>query len=219
MNIALRKKELLETYYYRHATKEFDPEKKISEEDFQFILEAGRLSPSSGGNEPWKFVVVQSPEFRKELAPYVSGGVRQLPTSSHFVMILARKNLTFDSPYLVEHQTQALQMPLEIFQKMKPAYEQFYEELHLDSERALLDWASKSTYIALGNMVTAAAHIGIDSCPIEGFNLDAVNDLLEKKGLLGDDEYGLSVMVAFGYRVREGRPKRRKPVNEIVQYV
>lgn len=48
MNIALRKKELLETYYYRHATKEFDPEKKISEEDFQFILEAGRLSPSSG---------------------------------------------------------------------------------------------------------------------------------------------------------------------------
>ncbi|WP_258875333.1 NAD(P)H-dependent oxidoreductase [Paenibacillus sp. VMFN-D1] len=217
--MSTRKEEFLKTLNNRHATKEFDPEKKISDEDFQFILEAGRLSPSSGGNEPWKFVVVQSPEFRRELAPLASGAVRQLPSSSHFVLILAKKDLTYDSPYLVKQQTKVLQIPEEIFNKMKPAYEQFYNDLHLDTERALLDWASKSTYIALGNMLTAAAHIGIDSCPIEGFDLDGVNELLQKKGLLGEDEYSISVMAAFGYRAREGRPKRRSPMDEIVQFV
>lgn len=219
MDTTVRRLEMLETFNYRHATKEFDAEKKISEEDFQFILEAGRLSPSSGGNEPWRFLVVQSQEFRNELAPHVSGAMRQLPTSSHFVMILARKGLTFDSPYLIEQQTQILQMPLEVLNRMKPAYEQFYHDLHLDSERALLDWSSKQTYIALGNMMTAAAHIRVDSSPIEGFDLDAVNDLLQKRGLLGNDEFSLSVMVAFGYRVREGRPKRRRSINDIVKFV
>ena len=214
-----KKAELLETYYFRHAAKEFDPNKKISEEDFQFILETGRLSPSSGGNEPWKFLVVQSPEFREELAPLAYGAVKQLPTSSHFVLILARKDLTYDNPYLIKQQTEVLGMPVDLFNTMRAGYDQFYSDLHLDTDRALLDWASKSTYIALGNMMTAAAHIGIDSCPIEGFRLDAVNDLLQKKGLLGDDEFSLSVMVAFGYRVREGRPKRRSPIEELAQFV
>ncbi|MDR6550366.1 NAD(P)H-dependent oxidoreductase [Paenibacillus qinlingensis] len=219
MDTTVRKLEMLETFNYRHATKEFDPKNKISEDDFQFILETGRLSPSSGGNEPWRFLVAQSPEFRNELAPHVSGAIRQLPTASHFVLILARKGLTFDSPYLIEQQTQILQMPLDVLNKMRPAYEQFYNDLHLDSERALLDWSSKQTYLALGNMMTAAAHIGVDSCPIEGFELDAVNDLLQKKGLLENDEFSLSVMVAFGYRVREARPKRRRPINDIVKFV
>jgi nitroreductase len=219
MDTNLRRLELLETFSFRHATKEFDREKKIPDEEFRFILEAGRLSPSSGGNEPWKFLVVQSNEFRRELAPFTYGAVRQLPTSSHFVLILARRGLTYDSTYMLEHQTQVVQMPLEIYISMGPAYEKFYNDLHLDSERALLDWSSKQTYIALGNMMTAAAHIGVDSCAIEGFELDAVNDLLQKRGLLGKDEYGLSVMVAFGYRIRQGRPKKRRPIKDIVQFV
>ncbi|MZQ80793.1 NAD(P)H-dependent oxidoreductase [Paenibacillus sp. 5J-6] len=220
MDIEARKSELMSTYYFRHATKEFDSTKKISETDFNFILEAGRLSPSSGGNEPWKFVVVQSPEFRKELAPLVSGAVRSLPTSSHFVLILARKGLTFDSPYLFQQQTKVKGMPVEVYQSMQQAYAQFYEELHLTTERELLDWSSKQTYLAMGNMMTAAAHIGIDSCPIEGFDLDAVNELLAEKGLLGNDEFSLSVITAFGYRANEPkRSKTRRPMEEIAQFV
>ncbi|GMK47466.1 putative NAD(P)H nitroreductase YfkO [Paenibacillus glycanilyticus] len=220
MDIETKKKELIDTYYFRHATKEFDPTRKISDDDFRFILETGRLSPSSGNNEPWKFLVVQSPEFRKELAPLASGAIRQLPTASHFVLILARKGLTHSNPYLVKHLTEDNGMPLEIYQSLAPAYAQFYNDLHLDTERALLDWSSKQTYLAMGNMMTAAAHIGIDSCPMEGFDLDAVNELLNKKGLLGDDEFSLSVMVAFGYRKENPkRPKKRLPLEEIVQFV
>ncbi|WP_376769718.1 NAD(P)H-dependent oxidoreductase [Paenibacillus endophyticus] len=215
-----KKTDLLSTFYFRHATKEFDPTKKISDENFRFILEAGRLSPSSGGNEPWKFLIVQSPEFRKELAPHVTGAARSLPTSSHFVIILARKGLTHDSSYILEQLTQVKGMPIEVYKSMEQAYAQFYEDLHLNSERELLDWSSKSTYLAMGNMMTAAAHIGIDSCPIEGFDMDAVNELLDNKGLLGNDEFGLSVMTAFGYRSKEPkRPKTRRPMEEIVQFV
>ena len=220
MDIEAKKSELLSAFYFRHATKEFDPIKKISDEDFHFILEAGRLSPSSGGNEPWKFIIAQSPTFRQELAPLVSGAIRSLPTSSHFVIILARKGLTHDSSYVIEQQTQVKGMPVEIYRSMKEAYAQFYDDLHLDTERALLDWSAKSTYLAMANMMTAAAHIGIDSCPIEGFQLDAVNELLDKKGLLGNGEFGLSAMTAFGYRSKEpGRAKTRRPMEELVQFV
>ncbi|WP_376769706.1 NAD(P)H-dependent oxidoreductase [Paenibacillus endophyticus] len=215
-----KKSDLLATYYFRHATKEFNPTRKISDEDFRFILEAGRLSPSSGGNEPWKFVIVQSSEFRNELAPLVSGAIRSLPTSSHFVIILARKGLTYDSSYILEQQTLIKGMPLEVFKSMQQAYAQFYDDLHLDTERTLLDWSSKQTYLAMGNMMTAAAHIGIDSCPIEGFEMDAVNELLEKKGLLENGQFGLSVMTAFGYRSKEpARAKSRRPLEDIIQFV
>ncbi|SFT12943.1 NAD(P)H-dependent oxidoreductase [Paenibacillus sp. BC26] len=220
MNIEAKKSDLLSAFYFRHATKEFDPTKKISDEDFQFILEAGRLSPSSGGNEPWKFVVVQDSEFRKALAPHVSGAVRSLPTSSHFVIILARKGLTHGHSYLLEQLTQVKGMPIEVYKSMEPAYAQFYDDLHLNSERELLDWSSKQTYLAMGNMMTAAAHIGVDSCPIEGFDMDAVTELLDKKGLLGNDEFGLSVMTAFGYRSSQPkRAKTRRRMEDIVQFV
>ncbi|MEC2164969.1 nitroreductase family protein, partial [Bacillus velezensis] len=79
-----KKQQIIEAYQFRHATKEFDPEKKISESDFEFILETGRLSPSSLGLEPWKFVVVQNPELREKLREFTWGAQKQLPTASHF---------------------------------------------------------------------------------------------------------------------------------------
>lgn len=86
----LTKEAILAAYQFRHATKDFDPDKKISDEDFKFILETGRLSPSSYGFEPWKFIVVQNGELRTKLAECATGARRQLPTASHFVVILAR---------------------------------------------------------------------------------------------------------------------------------
>ena len=65
MNNTDKKQEILDAFNFRHATKEFDPAKKISDEDFQFILETGRLSPSSVGYEPWKFLVVENEDLKK----------------------------------------------------------------------------------------------------------------------------------------------------------
>ncbi|ARK31200.1 NAD(P)H-dependent oxidoreductase [Halalkalibacter krulwichiae] len=216
------KKQILDAFHFRHATKQFDSTKKISDEDFQFILETARLSPSSIGIEPWKFIVVQNQEFREELKEIAWGAAGQLPTASHFVIILARtsKDVRFDSNYITNHLRTVKGFPEEVIKEIPNRYRNFQEKFGLlDDERSIFDWSCKQTYIALANMMTAAAHIGIDSCPIEGFDYQLVHNLLEEKGLLEDDHFDVSMMVAFGYRAAEPRPKTRKELNEIVTWI
>jgi nitroreductase len=217
------KKEILNSFYFRHATKEFDATKKISEEDIKFILEIGRLSPSSFGMEPWKFVVVQNPDLRDKIKNTAWGAYSKLPEASHFVLILARTKLDtkFDSDYLQNQFLHIKQLPEEFLAKYLQRIEEFQKEDFnlLEGERPILDWASKQTYIALGNMMTAAAQIGIDSCPIEGFHMEKMNQLLADEGILGDGHFSLSVMVAFGYRVNESKPKTRRAYSDVVQWI
>jgi nitroreductase len=217
-----KKQTIIDAFYFRHATKEFDPTKKIPDEDFEFILEAGRLSPSSVGYEPWKFLVIQNKQLREELKEVSWGAQGQLPSASHFVIILARKNVTYDSDYALNILRNVKRIPEDIIEKMMPRYKSFQEndQRLFESERALFDWASKQTYIALANMMTAAALIGIDSCPIEGFDYEKVNNILEEKGLLENGNLGVSVMVAFGYRKQDPkRPKTRRSLDQVVQWV
>jgi nitroreductase len=217
-----KKQQILDAFHFRHATKEFDPNKKISDDDFNFILETGRLSPSSIGLEPWKFLVVQNPELREKLRKVSWGAQGQLPTASHFVVILAYRDVRYDSEYVINHMKNVRKMPDEVIATVSDRYKNFQElDLHLlESDRALFDWACKQTYIALGNMMTAAAQIGIDSCPIEGFDFDAVNKILEEEGLLEDGQLGVSVMVAFGYRAADPhRPKTRKELDQVVRWI
>nr|WP_246041988.1 NAD(P)H-dependent oxidoreductase [Robertmurraya kyonggiensis] len=219
----MTKQSILEALQFRHATKEFDPNKKISDEDFQFILEAARLSPSSVGYEPWKFLIVQNMELREKLREVSWGARGQLPTASHFVLILARtiKDTKYDSEYVKNQMLNVKQFPKEIFEQVLVRYKAFQEDdLNLlESERTMFDWASKQTYIPLANMMMVAAQIGIDSCPIEGFDVKKVQAILEEEGLTEDGHLAISVMAAFGYRARDPRPKTRKKMEDIVQWV
>ncbi|MBA4543000.1 MULTISPECIES: NAD(P)H-dependent oxidoreductase [Thermoactinomyces] len=221
MNKQSIKEQVLEAFRFRHATKKFDPTKKITDEDFNFILETGRLSPSSVGLEPWKFLVVQNRELREKLRELSWGAQGQLPTASHFVVILARTDARFDSDYVKNHMINVKKMPAEQLEALSERYKSFQKSFHiLDNDRSLFDWSSKQTYIALANMMTAAAQIGIDSCPIEGFDPDAVNRLLAEEGLLEDGNFAVSVMVAFGYRAEDPhRPKTRKSLDQVVEWI
>ncbi|MFX3636329.1 MAG: NAD(P)H-dependent oxidoreductase [Candidatus Pristimantibacillus sp.] len=221
-NKIMKKLEILDAFKYRHATKEYDESKKNPEEDFNFILETGRLSPSSFGFEPWKFLVVQSPEFRERLMKIASGAEHKLKGASHFVIILARIDVRYDSEYVINHLKSVQKEPDEFIGMLIKGLQEFQETKWklFDNERALFDWSSKQTYIALANMMTAAAQIGIDSTPIEGFNVSDVHDLLESEGLLDNGKLKPSVMVAFGYRKEDpARPKTRRNLSEIVQWV
>lgn len=222
MNNTDKKQEILDAFTFRHATKEFDPTKKISDEDFQFILETGRLSPSSVGYEPWKFLVVENEELKNKLKAVSWGAQGQIPTASHFVIILARTDARYDSEYVLDLQKNVKKVPNDVLETLMPRYKDFQEnDFHLfESKRALFDWASKQSYIALGNMMTSAAQIGIDSCPIEGFNYDQVHEILKEEGVLEDGKYDISVMVAFGYRIHEPkREKTRRSMDQVVQWV
>lgn len=216
------REQILNAFAFRHATKEFDPAKKISEADFSFILETGRLSPSSFGFEPWKFVVVQSPDVRQKLLPVAWGAQKQLPTASHFVILLSRtkEGLTADSAHIQHMMRDIQQLPEENAKGKGNTYHHFLADDFklLDNDRAVFEWGARQTYIALGNMMTAAAQIGVDSCPMEGFDKDAVERILQEEGVLKDG-FGVACMVAFGYRVREPRAKTRQPIEAVTAWV
>lgn len=217
------KKDIMDAMHFRHATKKFDPNKKIAEEDFRFILETGHLSPSSFGIEPWRFLVIQSTVLRKKIKDTSWGARGKVMDASHFVIFLARtaKDMNYHSNYLMDHYKNVHNYPDEAIQSMLPMIENFQKEDFdlLEDDRRLADWASKQTYIALANMMTTAAQIGIDSCPIEGFSIAAMNELLRKEGLLEDDHFTISVMAAFGYRVQDATPKSRRPFEDVVKFV
>ncbi|MBA9084884.1 hypothetical protein FHR92_001345 [Fontibacillus solani] len=216
-----KKQQILDAFQFRFATKEYDENKKISDEDFNFILEAGRLSPSSYGLEPWKFLIIQNPDFRERLMKIATGAARQLRGASHFIIILARTDVKFDSKYISNHIKTVQQASDETAKMLLQSLEGFQNRWKLlENDRALLDWSSKQTYIALANMLTAAAQMGIDSTPIEGFSFDDVNALLESEGLLDNGNYKPSVMAAFGYRKEDpARSKTRKNLSDIVEWV
>ncbi|NWG86015.1 MAG: nitroreductase family protein [Hydrogenophilaceae bacterium] len=219
----IAKQDILAAFNYRHACKEFDDSKKIGAEDFAFILETGRLSPSSFGMEPWRFVVMQDMALREKLLDVSWGAKKQFPTASHAIAILARKgcDLRYDADYVRHMRLDVHQMPPDLFETKNKFYRQFQESDFklLDNERALFDWACRQAYIALGNMMTAAAMIGIDSCPIEGFEQAGADRILADAGVMDPKRFGLAVMVAFGYRKNPQPAKTRQAMDEIVQWV
>ncbi|WP_308873933.1 NAD(P)H-dependent oxidoreductase [Thiothrix subterranea] len=153
---------------FRHACKKFDPTRQIPADEFQQILECGRLSPSSFGMEHWHFVVVQTPALREQLRE-VCWNQPQINESSHVVVILAKTAAVEPYSAYVQRLFGRRGLPAEAEQ----AYLERYAA-HNDSEiKPYLNtfaWSSKQCYIALANMMTGAASMGIDSCPIEGFS-------------------------------------------------
>ncbi|MGT0202578.1 nitroreductase family protein [Staphylococcus aureus] len=139
------------------------------------------MSPSSLGLEPWKFVVIQDQALRDELKAHSWGAAKQLDTASHFVLIFARKNVTSRSPY-VQHM-------LKILKNMRHKRFQLLNKNSMHSKQISIFLimikpcmtGQEQTYIALGNMMTTAALLGIDSCPMEGFSLHTVTDILANK--------------------------------------
>ncbi|MBT2289222.1 NAD(P)H-dependent oxidoreductase [Paenibacillus albidus] len=214
----ISKEQVLAALQNRHATKVFDSARLISDLDAQYILEAGRLSPSSIGLEPWKFVVVQNRQLRNKLKHLALGAQGQLDTASHFVIILARTNVQYNSPYVLDHMRQVQQMPEEVVQYISGALKNVQQVRGLlNDERLLYEWSAKQAYIALGNMMTAAALIGIDSCPFEGFDYAEVDRILADEGLLENGNFQSAVMMALGYRQEE--PKRAKTRSDMEKLV
>ncbi len=221
--MTINHQEILDAFWFRHACKEFDASRQISNTDFDLILETARLSPCSFGLEPWKFLVVQNPQLREKLKQHTWGGQKQLPTASHVIVTLLRKSryMRYDSDYVQNFMRVVQQFPEEAIQARCRILEKFQREdfALLDQERYMSDWAGKQTYLPLANMMTAAALIGIDSCPIEGFEKTGVEQVLATE--MGVDLQGWEVayLLAFGYRkVEPARPKTRQSLTDIVEW-
>lgn len=218
----ISKEEIISAFNFRHACKEFDPTQIIPKEDIDFILRTAQLSPSSFGFEPWHFIVVQDKELREALKPVAWGAPLKLDTASHFVIALSMKApmTKWDADYIMKMMKDVKQFPEDVVEMYSKFYREFQErDFSLDTDKKLFDWASKQTYIALANMMTSAALIGIDSCPIEGFHQEKVESLLHDQFGVDTEKYGISYMVAFGYRKADpAHPKSRRDIDDMITW-
>ena len=198
---------------FRHACKVFDENKKISDEEIHYILEAGRKSPSSFGMEAWKFLVITNEALKAKLRPFCWDQV-QITSCSHLVIVLAGiENAKVESGMPKKRFTRR-DMPQETLDFYMDIYAKHLEKT-LSSDENIYAWTSKQSYIALGNMMTAAAFVGIDSCPIEGFEKENVEEVLG----LDISKYQVAVIVPFGYRINEQSSQLRLPFDEVVEFI
>jgi nitroreductase len=194
MNTSTEEQNLLTSLKWRYATKRFDATKKIPETTWKTLEEALRLSPSSFGLQPWHFVVVTNPEIRQELLAH-SWNQPQIVEASHLVVIASARQIDEQSiasyiKFVAETRSNTPQS-LEQYQGM---ITQFVKRL--TDSNTLEAWTAKQTYIALGTLLTAAAMLRIDACPLEGI----ISNQYDKVLGLDTGLFSTRVACALGYR-------------------
>jgi nitroreductase len=207
--------DLLAHLSWRYATKKFDATKKISESDATTLLEVLRLAPSSYGLQPWKFIVVQNPELRKELRA-VSWNQGQVTDCSHFVVFTTRAEL--DEAYVQKFIASIAESRKLDVAKLKDYQGMIVENVVKGmTGHSMLEWTRRQGYIAMGSLLQAAALKGIDACPMEGLDTTAYDKLLA----IQDSPYRTVAAVALGYRAQDdasqNHPKVRFPSSEVLE--
>jgi len=210
----LNTQQLLTQLNWRYATKQFDPNRKISAQDLAALEQALVLSPSSGGLQPWKFFVISDPDLRAKLRP-ASYGQPQVTDASHLVVFTARIDLTeADVDAHIKNIATTQGVPVE-------ALAQFRGMLvgglvQSQDAPARQAWARNQAYIALGNLLTSAAVLGIDACPMEGFDHAKYDEILGLKA----QGYTSAVIATIGYRAATDKyadaPKVRFPKQQVL---
>jgi len=205
--------EFMKAMDFRHACKVFDETKKISDEEMRFILEAGRKSPSSFGMEAWKFLVITNEELKAKIRPACWDQV-QVTSCSHLVIILAGIESVKVESGIPKQRFSRRNMPQETLDFYMDIYASHLKKT-LSSDENIYAWTARQSYIALGNMMTAAAFIGIDSCPIEGYDKEQVEEILG----LDTSKYQLSVVLPLGYRINEQSVQKREAFEDVVEFI
>lgn len=208
--------DLLAALNFRYATKAFDPARKIPAETWEAIEKSLVLTPSSFGLQPWKFLVIDSPEIREKLKA-ASWGQGQVTDASHLVVLTARTDLAQgDIDSWVARLAEVQGIPLEALAGLSGMISSFSSAMTPAEKQA---WNTRQVYIALGQLMTAAAVLGIDSCPLEGISPADYDTIL---GLPGTG-YATAVGCALGYRSPEDKyaaaPKARFPDAQVITHV
>ena len=207
---------LIDALKWRYATKKFDADKKVSDQDLETLMQAMQLSASSYGLQPYSILIISDPEVKKNLLA-AAWGQQQIVDASHLIVIANRTQVDanlvdnyMDSISEIRKTDRASLEGMATFMKGKLV------EL---SDEAQNQWTAKQTYIALGNLLVAAASLKIDACPMEGFDASQFNEILG----LTDKNLNASVIVPIGYRSEDDDTqhyaKVRRPMNELFETI
>lgn len=204
--------QILEAMRFRYACKEFNGA-KIPQEDLEVILQAGLLALSSFGLEHTRLLVVQDTEVKKTLQE-ASFNQKQITTSSEVVVFVGLIGaLRTPSNYIDTMIRRKTGKDEAQYQAYKKAIESKINSL---SDVELIHWSLKQSYLMAQAMMDAAAFLGIDSCPMEGFDKKAV------ERILGIDSFReqVSLIVPFGYRkAQPTQPKIRLNYDELIKFI
>lgn len=199
----------------RYATKQFDTSRTISDGDWDIIEQSLVLTPSSFGLQPWKFLVVKNPALRAELQPE-SWGQPQVTEASHFIVLAARTDLTAtDIDAWVTRMAEVQGKSADAVAPLRGMIAGFAEAKSCEERH---QWNVRQVYIALGQLMTTAALLEIDTCPMEGISVTSYDRILG----LDRSGYATAVACALGYRAESDKyattPKARFDRTRVIAY-
>ena len=208
---------VFEQLNWRYATKKFDPSKKIPGETWKVLEQSLVLAPSSFGLQPWKFFVVRNPQIRQQLLEH-SWGQTQVVEASHLVVLAIKKDLNYsDVDRYIKRMSEVQGVSVENLQKFADVVKGFLKQPPYPLD--INEWSTRQTYIALGQYMTCAAILGIDTCPMEGFVPAKYDELLG----LSAQGYTAVVVCPAGYRAADDKyatkPKVRYATEDVVHYL
>ena len=198
---------LVENLKWRYATKKFDPQKRVSEQDLDYLKEAVQLSVSSYGLQLYKVFIVNDTSLREQLRE-VSWGQSQVTEASHLFVFC---NFSEHKDEYVDDYINNIAKTQHIAVADVAGYGAFIKEnLSKKTTSEWQSWSKQQTYLSLANLLNACAELKIDACPMEGFDATAYNEILglDKKGL------NASVIATVGYRSEQDETQYRKKVRK-----
>ena len=207
--------DLLQQLHWRYAVKRFDAARHIPDDVWAALEQALLLAPSSFGLQPWKFLVVATPALRQQLRT-ASWGQSQVTDASHYVVITGLRTPTVDDvDRFLRRQSEVRGTPLDSMAGYRKVLVDFLAKGWASKDLAA--WNARQGYIALGQFMTAAAMLGIDTCPMEGIDMAAYDRLLDLDG----SRYTTLCACAAGYRAADDKyaaaKKVRFALDEVVE--
>ncbi len=203
---------VLQQLKWRYATKKFDPDRQLSEDDWLTLEQSLVLTPSSFGLQPWRFIVITDPHTKSKLKS-ISWGQQQVVDGSHVVVFAIRQNLSADD--IDKYVVRTAEVRGTTVEALAGFRKMMIGSLHGGSID-LNHWASLQVYIALGQFMATAAMMGIDTCPMEGIDAAGYDELLG----LPDHGYATVVACVAGYRAADDKyaqlPKVRFKHEDVV---
>ncbi|MCZ4408818.1 nitroreductase family protein [Cryomorphaceae bacterium 1068] len=208
--------ELISALNWRYATKKFDPERNLDDQQVDVLLESLRLSASSMGLQPYEFIHVKNPEIREQLKEH-SHGQTQITDASELIVFAAKTKIG------EEHIEDYARLEGELRDRSEDQIQRkiagTLDYVNRMDKEQLFNWNSRQVYIAMGTLLSAAALMGIDACPMEGIKGEDYDRILQLEAL---NLRSLAV-VTLGYRSSDdsyaSQPKFRFPRGRIIKTI
>ena len=205
----------LEALNWRYSVKRFNG-KKISSEKLNNILEAGRLSVSSQGLQPYHLLVVENDETIQKLIPAFYNP-SQISTCSHLIALVSKTNI--NKEYVDNYFSHIINERGVTLEQLVAFRNNINSQLENQTSQEMESWSEKQSYIVLGSLIMASAQENIDSCPMEGFRADILEDILK----IDKENEKIAVVLTLGYRAEDDNfqnfKKVRKPADKFIKFL